>query len=176
MGYFDGLVEASFKKGADGRTIFYPYGVLGKGYHLSGEGEEGMRVFVRGYLRICLPIAILSVSVLRLYALPLLIILLAPYTIGVRRLLPTDMQATEKLTFAEVNTNMAEAMGLVTCFLLLLGSVGFLFAAIVAFFHFEAQWIGIAGAILFGATGMQSILLVRKARKSRRSEKRTLRH
>jgi len=32
MGYFDGLAEAIFKKTSDGRSIFYPWGILGKGY------------------------------------------------------------------------------------------------------------------------------------------------
>ena len=31
MGYFDAITSKSFKSDADGNTVFFPYGILGKG-------------------------------------------------------------------------------------------------------------------------------------------------
>jgi hypothetical protein len=36
MGYFDALTSSSFKKDESGKTVFYPWGVLGKGHIKKG--------------------------------------------------------------------------------------------------------------------------------------------
>jgi hypothetical protein len=39
MGYFDALVSGSFKTTADGRTVFFPFGALGRGYEVGSEHD-----------------------------------------------------------------------------------------------------------------------------------------
>jgi hypothetical protein len=44
MGYFDALTSSYFKDGADGQKIFFPWGVLGRGYALpSDEAYDRLR-------------------------------------------------------------------------------------------------------------------------------------
>jgi len=50
MGFFRRLTDSSFKTDSDGKTIFYPWGVFGKGYVLpSKEYEEKIRSFLTKY-------------------------------------------------------------------------------------------------------------------------------
>ena len=51
MGLFDGLTNASFKSDAEGNTIFFPYGKLGKGRTIADKNtEEKVRRFITRYL------------------------------------------------------------------------------------------------------------------------------
>jgi hypothetical protein len=51
VGLFDGLTNASFKSDAEGNTIFFPYGKLGKGRAISDKNtEEKVRRFITRYL------------------------------------------------------------------------------------------------------------------------------
>src|SRR6266581_3103170 len=57
MGYFDAIVGSSFKRTADGRTAFYPWGVLGAGYVLTDEKtHRGIRALLRRYYVVSLPL------------------------------------------------------------------------------------------------------------------------
>lgn len=165
MSYFAGLVEASFKKGENGKTIFYPYGALGSGYVLSEESESNVKSFVKRYLIICLPAAILSSIVLRIYAIPLLIIFLSLYVIKVRRLLLTEKQSSERMTLRDITKKMARSMGLSTCLLLLIMSIVLFLVSIVTIISFDSTWVGILGSIFFGTTGLQAVFLVKYAGK-----------
>jgi hypothetical protein len=40
MGYFDNLAAASFKVDSSGRTVFFPWGIIGKGYVLKNKLQE----------------------------------------------------------------------------------------------------------------------------------------
>lgn len=56
MGYFEGLAGALFKKDGDGRTIFYPFGSLGKGRVLPDEKTEAnLRRWIIQYYKVLLP-------------------------------------------------------------------------------------------------------------------------
>jgi hypothetical protein len=41
MGYLDGIVDGNFKTTAEGIMLFYPDGVLGKGYITFGASFRG---------------------------------------------------------------------------------------------------------------------------------------
>jgi len=43
MGYFDGIVDGSFKLGIDGRHIYFPFGVYGRGYVMDEERYRRVR-------------------------------------------------------------------------------------------------------------------------------------
>ena len=40
MSYLDALVNSLFKKSESGATLFYPYGIIGKGYAVSSASEH----------------------------------------------------------------------------------------------------------------------------------------
>ena len=61
--YFEGLIEGSFKTAADGQRLFYPWGVLGKGYVLLGvQAEQRIRRFMKIYYMVSLPLVFITVS------------------------------------------------------------------------------------------------------------------
>ena len=39
MGYFDALTSSYFKTTPDGRKLFFPWGVLGRGYTIDSEQD-----------------------------------------------------------------------------------------------------------------------------------------
>ena len=39
MGYFDALTSSYFKTAADGRKLFFPWGVLGRGYLFDSDRD-----------------------------------------------------------------------------------------------------------------------------------------
>jgi hypothetical protein len=51
MGYFDALVSGSFKTTADGRAVFFPFGVLGRGYEVGSERDHAsLRFKVKAWI------------------------------------------------------------------------------------------------------------------------------
>ncbi len=58
MGYFDGLTDVLFKKDEKGNTIFYPWGILGKGYVIPDDKKDGFRLIIKRLLLISVPLAI----------------------------------------------------------------------------------------------------------------------
>ena len=65
MGYFDGLTDAAFKKDRFGNTVFYPWGVFGRGRILPDEQSIGnVRQFLRGYYQalfcVVIPLGIMT--------------------------------------------------------------------------------------------------------------------
>ena len=64
MGYFDGLTDGIFKTDSEGRFLFYPWGVLGKGYVLPDDSKkQEVRQFVSLWYKVSLP-AIIVVGML----------------------------------------------------------------------------------------------------------------
>lgn len=56
MDYFDGLTDTKFKTDTQGRLLFYPWGILGKGSFLPDESKkQQIRRFVRLYYIMFLP-------------------------------------------------------------------------------------------------------------------------
>ena len=50
MSYFDGLVNAAFKKTEDGKVAYYPWGVMGKGLVIPDEvHERQLRKFIKAF-------------------------------------------------------------------------------------------------------------------------------
>lgn len=69
MGYFDGLVEAAFKKDAAGRTVFYPWGVMARGRVVrDAEQEAELRLFLRRYYQAVL-FGCIALGVMRAFTL-----------------------------------------------------------------------------------------------------------
>ena len=59
MGYFDGLVASSFRKDSSGRTLYYPFGIFGRGYVIpNDEKEKSIRSSLKRFNIIALPILI----------------------------------------------------------------------------------------------------------------------
>jgi len=60
MGYFDALANSSFKKDSGGRWLFFPHGVLGRGYII--ESEQDYQTLRRRFLAFIVPSLVLIVG------------------------------------------------------------------------------------------------------------------
>lgn len=130
MGYFDGLADAIFKSDSQGRAVFYPYGIMGKGYLVNEEQRQRLRKNVKLTYMIMLPLIIVNQVAFgymaNLIVLPLFYIW---YFWAVRKVSRGLEKSTEKLKVAEAYTNSAKShnlwvliiLALLTPFLIILG-------------------------------------------------------
>jgi hypothetical protein len=59
MGYFDGLVDAVFKTDLNGQSVFYPWGVLGRGRVLKDPvAAQAAKLFLRRWYQVMLGSAV----------------------------------------------------------------------------------------------------------------------
>jgi hypothetical protein len=113
MGYFEGLSSSSFKKDADGRTVFYPIGVLGKGRVLPDQPtEERIRAFLTRYYMVSLSLVIVFVAFVHwIWAVALLPVLWLWFYFGTRPLVAGLPYSASKLTLKESFANSGTAHG-----------------------------------------------------------------
>ena len=151
MGYFDGLTDASFKTGEDGRMLFYPYGVIGKGYVLtSDEHYQKARRFMKWTYIIALPPAFLIPMLAGWrWSVPLLVVFMIGFSLAVRSVTKDAGSTAEKLTLAESIRNSARSHNLAVLMLLETFSVLFVLAGIFMMTQGE-KLIGVLAIALFG--------------------------
>jgi hypothetical protein len=127
MGYFDGLTEASFKRDAEGRMVFYRWGVGGNGHVLRDEARaQQLRKFLRLYYMVSFPaIVVASVALGWLGTLALAPVLYLWYFLATSRMLRGLEATSVRLTFAESFSASSRAHKAVTLAALLMGSAFF---------------------------------------------------
>ena len=111
MGYFEGLTSGSFKTTPDGRRLFFPWGVLGRGYSLASEGDyQRLRRQIKSYMMVSL-VLIIGANLSAGYAacLMMALILCAFYLGWMWYLLPRLRSSDEKLSLHESMTASARA-------------------------------------------------------------------
>jgi hypothetical protein len=155
MGYFEGLAAACFKIDEDGKTIFYPLGVLAKGRVLPDKATEArVRQFVIRYYKITLPITIL-LSALNQWLLVTATVLASFiwFYVFCQKTTSNLPISNSKLTFREGYTGSAQAHNKTTLWLLFLVSVIFVLAGIllsVAANSIKMRLIALASLTFFG--------------------------
>jgi hypothetical protein len=117
MGYFDGLTDAAFKKDRSGNTVYYPWGVFGRGRILPDEKVAEVRLFLRRYYQAIflgiVPMAVVvqikSVAPVVKLALPLALGVgfVIWFLIKVRFLMAGTEFSDESLSFRESYRNSA---------------------------------------------------------------------
>lgn len=156
MGYFDGLVSGAFKKDAEGNTVFYPWGIMGKGYILRTVAEEEK---LRGALKlnymIILPaIIIIQITVgawLNFVLIPVYVIL---FTLWVHHATKGMERSFEKITAAESYKNSARAHNLPTLIILEIFAIGFVAIGVWMIAEGERILIALLCILLFGASAL----------------------
>lgn len=156
MGYFEGLTNASFKKDQAGNTIFFPWGVLGRGRILPDEPTETrVRAFLSRYYKVSLP-TIIGVGVIVGWAWSFLLVPIfgAWFYFGSKSLVSDYPYSKDKLTLKEGYTSSAAGHNKVTLWLLFTCSILFVLAGIfIASVATSSSQIamGLFTAIFFGA-------------------------
>jgi len=170
MGYFDALTSGSFKKASDGHWLFFPHGVLGRGYILESEqAYETLRRRLKAYLAITL-VLVIGACVLQRYIVAIVIGTLCVifYQIWIRFLSRGLQQSDEKLSWEESMTSQAVAHNAVTLWLFEIGALvfvgfGILFLVMTSADH--RDWLVVlASTIFFGicAVVFACMLVVRR--------------
>ena len=111
MGYFDALTSSYFKTAADGRKLFYPWGVLGRGYAIATEqDQQRLRRQLKIYTIVSF-VLIVGACVLQTYLVAILIAvaLIVFYLFWVRRLIAGLQPSGEGLSMRESFTAQALA-------------------------------------------------------------------
>lgn len=165
MGYIEGLVNTLFKKTERGRSIFFPYGILGSGYYVVQDEETKIQKFIALYYKVSFLTLIFVLMFFGLQALWLLLLDLPWYHFKIKRLLKSAERAQEKTTFLEQAKRMAIANGVLTNVLLLVISLLMVGASILYLVWSVGKGgdkgIGVLGAAFSGACLLFSIALVR---------------
>ena len=156
MGYFDGLTDACFKKSDTGTTLFFPWGVIGKGYALKSQSEvDRFRGFIKKYYMVILPTVIgIQITVGFVPNLVLLPVTLCWFHFTIKRMLAGMPVTNEKLTLSEAHAGSAKSHNLATLILLEICSLGFVAAG---FWIFSRRGMDLAAFASVGFFGLGSI-------------------
>jgi hypothetical protein len=166
MGYFDGLTDAAFKQDQLGNTVFYPWGVIGRGYILTDPAKiDQARLFMRRWYQINIFCAtpILTMAIIpRAVPLPVKIALAVTYAVIAtgwfvlrsRQLTAAAEISGERMRFRDSYTNAAKGLGRSMLWVLFgvscLVVVGGLWMAVNGRSRF-VSWTGGATAVFFTA-------------------------
>jgi len=105
MGYFKHLADSSFKTDDKGNILFYPWGILGRGYVLPDKkAEEKIRRFIRWYYIIGFTFLFIVGIVLRLWIIASIILLpiaMLVWWVQSNIYIRGLKQTSEKLTLSE---------------------------------------------------------------------------
>jgi hypothetical protein len=124
MGYFDGLANASFKKNSEGTSIFYPWGIFGRGRVIPDHHtEKRIRAFLTRYYKLSL-LSLTAVGILGgwIWAALLLPLHCLWFYLGVKPLVSECAYSTDKLTIKESCSGSAAGHSRSTLWLLLTSS------------------------------------------------------
>ena len=135
MGYFDGIAGLYFKKDAGGKTVYYPWRIVGKGYVMPDEAaEKEARGFIRLFMMVTLPVIVIAVNISWIWAVAAMAGLAMWYYLKTRALVAGRALSLEKLTFEESYTNSAKAHNIAVLWLLFI--ISLLFTAASLWFAF----------------------------------------
>ena len=157
MGYFDGLASAIIKKDKDNNPVYYPWGVLGKGYVLPDAARETtIKNMVILFYQLFLGLFFVHLFVLKnilIFAI-LTLILIAWFLFKSRQLTKDCPKSDEKLTLKEGYTNSAKAHNKTVLWILLVVAVIATLGGIALLFSSKLFLMGLIMTLLFGASSV----------------------
>ena len=172
MGYFDALTSSYFKTEPDGRRLFFPWGVLGRGYVLASERDyERLRGQLKAYTIVTLILTI-GAAALHSYvgAIIVGVALIAFYLVWAQFLLRGLPQSDERLSLEESMTSQGLAHNAAMLWLLEILSLVFVAAGLFILSADPDNWLmGLFTIVFFGlcALALARMLLLRSRRAAR---------
>lgn len=167
MGYFDGLTDAAFKTDAEGRQVFYPWGVMGKGYVTRDVAHyQKLRQNIKWMYMVVLPVIILNQAIFGMKAnLVFLPLYFVWYLVMLKRWTSGLDVSSEKMTVAEARRNSAKSHNRGTLIFFVIVSAIFVVLGLwmMTAGHF---WQGVFAAGFFGACGVMIGLMLRDKSKA----------
>jgi hypothetical protein len=155
MDYFDGMTDGKFKTDGQGRALFYPWGVLGKGYILPDQSKkQQIRKFVKLYCTFFWPVILAALIFTGWkFAVVVLFVMLFYYRLETSKFLEGVPSTDERLTLKESYANSARSHNLWSLWMIAIFSVLFLSSSIAILIRNKNAWIfGLVSVVFFGAS------------------------
>lgn len=156
MAYFDGLVNAAFKQTRDGRTAYYPWGVMGKGILVPDAVlEHKLRKLLKTFYISTLPLVVFAAVSLDVWQ--TMVAALVPalvFYIQSARLTRGLPRTNEALTLRESMAHSARGRGKTSLYLLAAGAGVFVLLGLIMMLMSKdgkALLIGLGCVVFFGA-------------------------
>jgi hypothetical protein len=172
MGYFDALTSGAFKTANDGRRLFFPWGVLGRGYIIPSEQDyERLRRQIKTYMIVTL-VLIIGASALQTYLAAGVItaLLIVFYLVWARFLLRGLQPSYERLSMEESMTTQAVTHNAAFLWVMVIVALLFVAAGVLMLVFDPDNWpIALASTIFFAlcAAVMARMLVLRSRRAPR---------
>jgi hypothetical protein len=164
LGYFEGLTSSSFKTTQDGRRLFFPWGVLGRGYVLASEEDYlRLRGQLKAYMVVTLLLIIFTPNVSHGYIITgaVTVLLVGFYLAWMWFLLGRLEVANESLSLHESMTSGARGFGPVVLWLLVIGSLAFVGCGILMLIVQPGSWpVALAATLFFGFCAVMAIRML----------------
>jgi hypothetical protein len=153
MGYFDALTSSAFKTTADGRTLFYPFGVLGRGYEVVSETDRArLRWQTKAWVIFGLVIALAAVNLEFRAGLIVIAAWMVAYLVWTFYALRGTRQSDVKFPLLERIEAQARVIGPVTLWMLEIGALVFVAGGFLMLIVDPGRWlVAAAGIVFFGA-------------------------
>jgi hypothetical protein len=169
MGYFNVVTNGYFKTAQDGRKLFLPWGVLGRGYIIASEQDYlRLRQQIKIYTVVMLVLVIGSVSLQgKLGGFVIATLLTGFYLVWTRYLLRGLQRSDERMSLQESIASQARAFSPLVLWLLEILALAFVGGGIFIFIVDPGNWlIALVSIVLFGLVavkGASMIVLRRRA-------------
>ena len=155
MGYFDGLASGIIKKDKDNNPVYYPWGVLGKGYVLpDATRETAIKNMVILFYKLFFGLFFVHLFLLKnvlIFAI-LTLALIAWFLFKSHQLTKDCPKSDEKLTLKEGYTNSAKAHNKTVLWILLVIAAIATLGGIALLFSSKLFILGLIVTLLFGAS------------------------
>lgn len=168
MSYFDGLTDGIFKTDTQGRKVFYPWGVLGKGYVTRDEAHyESLRSKIKYTYIIMLPAIIIGQSVFGWKVTMAFAVVYTLWYIVMLKLWVAGLEVSgEKLTISESRKNSAKSHSRGALIFFVIVSVFFVLLGLLVALAGKV-WLGLLTSGFFGLCGLMIFQMLRDKAKQR---------
>jgi hypothetical protein len=172
VGYFDALTSSYFKTAPDGRKLFFPWGVLGRGYTIASEEHyRRLQQQIKIYVVVSLVLVMGSAS-LRGYVVAYVIValLIGFYLVWMGYLLRRLQSSNERLSLRESTASRARALNLPVLWLLEIVALAFVgFGILIFILDPGSRLIALASILFFGLCAVKFTYMLVLRRQHARS-------
>jgi hypothetical protein len=177
MGYFEAIAASSFTTDREGRHLFFPWGVFGKGHVVPTE-DDYLRLratLIRTY-QIIIPATVAPIALFgrwmpwAAFGLPLILLVafIIGYPIWVRRVTSGWSFSAERLSIRQSLANGAQHQSRLLLCILLICSLGFVAGGFLEIAKLPHWYVGALTVLFFGfCAGVSSWMLVVRLRISK---------
>ena len=160
MSYLDALVNSLFKKSESGATLFYPYGIIGKGYAVSSASEHSrIRSALKVYYVVTFLAMVISIYFLNwFYAAGCAILGIGGYLAWSASVTRRLVASSERLRYSE---SLAQSLPYYsTWVLVVLSLLSFIFVLMGGFIIYiePSEWL--MSLLCMGFFGATTVILV----------------